>query len=125
VRVPIRRRFRKTTYGKGKRIEEQFSVDLQALKNRGLIADFRKSEWHGELDKQGIDAVAIRGDGVEVKLNVTTMNLKTISRHKRVNRELGRVGILIWPYDERLDGEVRLQNLFNVINEFQPTKPLA
>ena len=121
MRIPVRHGIRKITYGKGKRIEGQFSTDLQALQNRRLIKSFRKSEWHGELDRQGIDAVAIRKDGVEIKLNVTTTNLKTISRHERTNRELGRAGILIWPHDEQLDREARLQNLLKAINEFEAT----
>lgn len=122
MKIPVHRRPKKATYGKGKRIEGQFATDLQALKNRKLIQDFRKSKWHGELDMSGVDALVTRLDGVEIKINVTTTNKKTVKRHGDTNKRLGRTGIFIWSYDENLNRELRLQNLWRAINKFNPQK---
>lgn len=111
---------RKRAFEKGKRIEAQFASDLQALLSRKKIKNYWKSEWHGELDKSGVDALVTRLDGIEIKINVTTTNKKTVKRHRDINRKLGRTGILIWSHDENLDKELRLQNLWRAINKFNP-----
>lgn len=111
---------RRRVLGKGQRIEAQFTSDLQTLLSRKKIKNYWKSEWHGELDMSGVDALVTRSDGIEIKINVTTTNKKTVKRHKDTNKKLGRTGILIWSHDENLDRELRLRNLWRAINKFNP-----
>jgi hypothetical protein len=111
---------RRRALEKGERIEARFTGDLQILLSRKKIKNYWKSEWHGELDKSGVDALVTRRDGIEIKINVTTTNRKTVKRHRNINKKLGRAGILIWSHDENLDRELRLRNLLRAINEFNP-----
>lgn len=104
--------------GIGKRRESWFFDDLRSLKKKGLITDFKRSGWHSELDYRGIDAIVIRTDGVEVEVNVTSINQKTIEHHMKRNKELRRGEILIWGHDQSLSSDSRTQSLLEAINKF-------
>ena len=106
--------------GIGKQRESWFFDDLRSLKRSGLIKDFRRSGWHSKLDYQGVDATVVRVDESEIKVNVTSINQKTIDRHIQTNTELRRNGILIWGHDQSLSPDLRIQLLSKVINDFDP-----
>ena len=120
MKIRTLRQLKRRALEKGKRIEAQFTGDLQTLFSRKKIKNYWKSKWHGELDKSGVDALVTRRDGTEIKVNVTTTNRKTVKRHRDINKKLGRTGILIWSHDEKPDRELRLRNLLRAVNGFNP-----
>lgn len=107
--------------GIGKLREEELEIDLSYLLQLGKIRAFRKSKWHGELDRQGVDTIVTRLDGTDIRVNVTTTNLRTVERHKETNRKLERSAILIWPLDLYRKRELRAADLLKTIEEFRPT----